>query len=576
MYDLQFDEIESIEICENENVYDLNVEDNHNFFANNLLVHNCGELILCPYASCILSLINLTSYVKDIFTPNASLDVVGLSEIAKINTRLLDDLVDLELEAIDRILEKIEADPESDDVKHREKSLWTNIKNKLQLSRRIGLGITGLGDCIAMLNLKYGSPESISVVSKIYRTIAVASYKESCVLAGERGTFPIFERVLEETHPFLLRLLDESEELRELYEKSGRRNIANLTTAPAGTTSLCTKTSSGIEPVLFLREVRKRKLYENETEYSVDQIDDMGDRWHNYDREHSGLQLWKNVTGKTDEKESPYWGSTCEDIDWRSSVDIQAAAQYYVDHSIAKTVNLPASATVEDVEGVYLRAWKSGCKGVTVYRATTKDAVIIKREDGEESHKNYNQPKSLVESHAPRRPKSLDCDVHKCNIKGEAWTVLVGLFDEKPYEVFGGLSKYVEIPRKVKLGTIIKNGKKDGVSTYNLEFGEEDSKFIIKDVVNTFDNPLYGAHTRTLSLSLRHGIPVQYIVESLVRDKSSDMQSFSKVIARVLKAYIPDGTQANDDSKKCPECGSLKLVYQAGCVACNSCPWSKC
>jgi len=534
----------------------------------------CGEIQLPEKGSCILALLNISSYVSKPFTSEAELDVVAIDKYAMLCARLLDDLVDLELDAIDRIIAKIDSDPESEDVKLREKNLWLSIRQKTHDSRRVGLGVTGVGDAIAMLGLKYGSRESISIVSKIYKTIAVASYKESCILAGERGTFPIFDRKLEETHPFLQRLIEESEELRELYEKNGRRNIANLTTAPAGTVSVCARTTSGIEPLLFMNEVRKRKLYEYETDVSVDYVDEVGDRWHNYERSHYGIELWKKVTGKTDVKESPYHGSTCEDIDWIASVDLQAAAQHYIDHSVSKTVNLPSTATVEDVERVYMRAWKSGCKGITVYRASTKDAVIKDASSVSEDSESL-QPQTIVESHAPRRPKTLDCDVHKCSIKGEAWTIIVGLFDGKPYEVFGGLSKYVEIPRKIKKGAIVKNGKKDGISTYNLEFGEDDSKFIIKDVVNTFDNPLYGAHTRTLSLSLRHGIPIQYIVESLVRDKTSDMTSFSRVIARVLKGYIPDGTKVNDDVKKCPDCGS-KLVYQSGCVACSSCTWSKC
>lgn len=531
----------------------------------------CGELPLCAWDSCRLLLQNLYTFVIDPFAPNAKFDWDNFKKNTHVAQRLSDDLVDLELEAIDRILTKIDSDPEPESVKRREREMWEQIRSTTSQGRRTGLGITGLGDTMAALGIKYGSKKSIKFTDEVYRTLAIESYRASCELARERGTFAVFDRERERENPFIQRIMNEDEMLRMSYTINGRRNIANLTTAPAGSMSILMKLTNGIESAMFI-ETRRRRKMTNEDTSIPDFIDHLGDRWQEYTFVHPKFKVWQDVTGNVDVKDSPYHGALINDIDWVASIDVLASAQKWVDHAISKTVNLPEDASLETVEQCYMKAWENGCKGCTVYRAGSKGDVIS---DASKKKTITIQPKSIVESHAPKRPQTLDCDVHKCTIKGEAWTIIVGMFDNKPYEVFGGLSKYVEIPRKIKKGRLKKNGKKDGVATYNLEFGDDDDLMIIKDIVDTFDNATQGAFTRTLSLALRHGIPVQYIVEQLQKDKKSDITSFSRVIARVLKDYIPDGTEIGGVLAECPECHA-KLVYHGGCVGCSKCAWSLC
>jgi ribonucleotide reductase alpha subunit len=575
----------SIERCGEQDVYNITVDDNHNYHvitsyadekfvvSSGICVKNCGELPLCAQDSCRLLLQNLYTCVIDPFTADAKFDWDEFKRVTQVAQRLSDDLVDLEMEAIDRILSKINADPEPEGVKRRERDLWIAIKAKTAQGRRTGLGITGLGDCLAALGIKYGSKKSIKMTDEIYRTLAIESYRASCVLAKERGTFPVFDRTREINHPYLTKVLEQDKELLALYNEHGRRNISNLTTSPAGTVSILTKTTNGIEGGMFFDTVRRRKLNADDTMSPVDFVDEHGERWQEYTYTHPKFNTWMEITGKTDQKESPYWNAMCNDVDWVASIELLAAAQKWVDHSISKTVNLPADVSPDVVNQCYMKAWESGCKGCTVYRAGSKGDIIS--DASKKTTSTTIQPTTIIESHAPKRPTMLLCHVHKCSVKGEAWTIIVGLFEDKPYEIFGGLSKYVEIPRKVKNGRLKKNGKKDGVATYNLEFGDDDDPSIIKDIVDTFDNPTAGAFTRTLSLSLRHGIPVQYIVEQLQKDKHSDITSFSRVIARVLKDYIPNGTISNGSLRDCPECHA-KLVYVGGCVNCSSCSWTLC
>jgi ribonucleoside-diphosphate reductase alpha chain len=314
----------------------------------------------------------------------------------------------------------------------------------------------------------------------------------------------------------------------------------------------------------------------------VDFVDQLGDKWQEYKVYHHGFKKWMDATGKTDEQiaESPYWKATSNDVDWTMSVKLQAAAQKWVCHAISKTCNLPNDVTREVVADVYMTAWEAGCKGFTVYRDGCRTGVLVQDTPKEEKKTVDDQPETMVENHAPKRPKELPCDIHRINVKGsegqESYLVLVGKLDDKPYEIFCGLSSHVEVPKKAKVGTLIKNGKKDGVATYNLQIPVgDDDQLAFKDIVELFSNPRHGAFTRTLSLSLRHGVPVQYIVEQLQKDKYSDMQSFSRVLARVLKGYIPDGAKSTSD-KVCPECTSSSLVYKEGCVTCSSCGWSRC
>lgn len=587
----------------------------------------CGEIILSAYDSCRLLVVDLTHFVKNDFQASAEFDFDHFSNIVQKAQRLMDDLIDLELEAVDKIIGKINSDPESARTKRHELELWGQIKKACIDGRRTGLGITGLGDALAMMNVRYGSEESVVWTDRIYRALALASYRSSVKMAEERGAFPAYDFELEKNHPFITRIMNEDPELEKLYRKFGRRNIANTTTAPVGSGSMLTQTTSGIEGCHLLSYIRRIKKTALDVDAKTDFVDELGDKWTHFPIYHHFFKRWMDVTGKTNPEESPYHKATSADVDWLMSVKVQAAAQRWICHSISKTCNLPVDVSHELVDKVYLEAWKSGCKGFTVYRDKSRDGVLISEEGVEldfnarydlvavdeiqkmleigRKHRTKMQPgyvktlerletylahrtgtvpseddsrervNKIVENHAPRRPKELSCDIHQAKIAGETWTMLVGLLNGAPYEVFGGLSEYIEIPKRCKSGKLLKNGKKDGVATYNLVFGPEGEETKIKDVVSVFDNPIHGTFTRTISLAVRHGIPIQYIAEQLQKDKHSDMQSFSRVMARVLKTYIKDGTKPGHST--CQSCGMKDtLVYQENCVLCKACGSSKC
>ena len=534
----------------------------------------CGEIPLSPYDSCRLMVVNLTTFVQNPFTSNARFDYDRFSSVVWKAQRLMDDLVDLEVECVDRILEKIERDPQPEHVKAIERQLWNKIRSAGLNGRRTGLGITGLGDALAALNIRYGSQLSIEMTSAIYQHLAMGAHKSSCQLAAERGSFPVFDYNKEKDHPYLNRVMNACGlETQRQWKTTGRRNIALTTTAPVGSVSCLTRTTSGIEPAFLLSYKRRRKITQGDLTSRVDFVDPLGDKWQEYTVYHHWFKKWMDVTGKSDPQESPYWGGTANDIDWEKSVDIQAAAQQWIDHSISKTCNLPNSATREIVNDVYLKAWRTGCKGFTVYRDGCRTGVLVSNDEPKKEKK--------VEDGrlAPKRPKSLDCDIHRATVRNgeisESWLVLIGLNDGKPYEVFCGIPENIEIPKKYKSGVLVKNGKRDGVTTYNLQVpvGDDDN-LVFKDVINLFDNPTQGAFTRTISLALRHDVPLHYVVEQLQKDKNSDMFSFGRVIARVLKGYIKDGTKSSE--KGCPECGNSELIYQEGCLSCSSCGYSKC
>lgn len=536
----------------------------------------CGEIVLSAYDACRLLVINFSSYVKNPFTPDAVFDYDLFHKHAIIAQRLMDDIVDLELECIDRIIDKVNSDPEPMEAKVVELNLWNKIKKAIIGGRRTGLGPTALGDTIAMMNVKYGSQESIDLTYKIYRALAVAAHTSSCILAKERGAFPVFNYNKEKNHPYLNNIMnDAGKSVKEMWKKTGRRNIALTTTAPTGSVSTLTQTTSGIEPAYMLTYVRRKKINPSDKNAIVDFIDAMGDKWQEFTIYHPGIKHWMEVTGKTNIKESPYWGATATEIDWLASVEVQAAAQKSVDHSISKTCNLPATATPELVSQVYMKAWELGCKGFTVYREGCRSGVLISENSAQKPKRK--RPSSIEYHTAPKRPLELPCHIKKSKIDGEAWTIFVGLLNNSPYEVFGGLSKFIDIPNKYKMGKIVKNGKdSDGITAYNLVIGEGDDQMTVKDIANIFENKNYGAFTRTISLAIRHGTPIQFVVEQLTKDKFSEMTSFSRVIARVLKTYIKDGTAASE--KKCPECGAENsIIYEEGCMKCLACKrFSKC
>lgn len=574
------------ELSGDHTVYNITVDDNHTVAIvtdveqkkqTGIYVAQCGEIILSPDDSCRLLLVNLMGFVKHPFTSKAKFDYKHYGEVVVQAQRLMDDVIDLETECVDRILAKIHADPEPASVKRLEVELWERIKKACLTGRRTGLGITALGDALAALGIKYGSEESIRATGEIYKHLAVNAYRSTCIMAGERGAFPIFDHKLEEGHPFLQRIWDADPEVYELYKKHGRRNIALTTTAPAGSVSTLTRTTSGIEPAYLLSYVRRKKINPNDKNARTDFIDPMGDHWQEFTIYHPCYKQWMDVTGETDVTKSPYFGATSNDIDWVASAKLQGAAQKWICHSISKTCNLPADTTVETVKDVYMMAWEQGCKGFTVYRDGCRTGVLVSEEAQKQmkARDPMARPENVEVMMAPKRPAELSCDIKKAKVQGEGWTIFVGMLNNKPYEVFGGLSKYVDIPNKYKHGRIIKNGKVEGVTSYNLIVGEDDDEMVIKNIASVFENANYGAFTRTISLALRHGCPPQFVMEQLQKDKFSDMTSFSKVMGRVLKSYISDGTKSASD-KKCASCGQDGIVYVEGCLKCVQCGFSKC
>jgi ribonucleotide reductase alpha subunit len=556
-----------------EDVYCLREDVTRSCIVNGISARRCGEITISEYDSCRLIAMNLLGFVDNKYTENATFNHSEFKKYAKIGQRMMDNIIDLELEKIDSILSKIDSDPEEEDVKKTERDLWVKIRTACERGRRTGLGVTALGDAIAALGVKYGSPESVGLVEEMYKALELAAYESSIDMAEERGSFPIYDHSIEVGHDFLSRVISSlSEEYQEKYKQYGRRNIALTTTAPAGSVSIMTQTSSGIEPVFMLSYDRRKKINPSEEGVRVDYVDGMGDKWQVYKVYHHELKKWMEVTGETDETKSPWYGGTANDIDWVTSVDMQAAAQRWVDHSISKTCNLPKDVDEKTVADVYMRAWETGCKGFTVYRDGCRDGVLVssteKKEDVVEN--------KFVEVSAPKRPEHMECDIFQVKISGENWTIFIGLFEGKPFEIFGGLSKYISISKKVTKGTLVRNPKKKGQTRaiYDLHYGDESEPTIVKDVVKTFENPTQGEFTRILSLSLRHGAPVKYVVEQLQKDEESGLYSFSKVIARVLKNYIKDNTKVT--GKTCPSCGGSNLVYQEGCSVCLDCSASRC
>lgn len=541
----------------------------------------CGEIILSPNDSCRLMVVNLLSFVKDAFTEDAAFDWDEYHDVVYKAQRLMDDMIDLEIEQIDKILSKVADDPEPDYVKRAELELWTKIREAAVRGRRTGLGVTAVGDTVASMNLRYGSDKSIEFVESLYRGLAVGSYESSIKMAEERGAFPVFDLKKEKKHPFVERVLSEcSPAMASAYETYGRRNIANTTTAPCGSVSILTQTTSGIEPAFLLTYTRRKKINPNDVDAKVDFVDDSGDQWTGFVVRHHGFARWLSVTGKTDAdiEESPYYGGTANDIDWVQKVKMQGAAQRWICHAISNTTNLPRETTVDTVKEVYMAGWKSGCKGVTVYRDGSRDGVLVSTSATKERTENFQQ------HDAPKRPGVLPCEVHRSSVKVgvdkdgmpiiQDWLFFVSLYEDKPYEIFGGTTENIELPKKVTTGSIVKRSFKTG-GKYDFHYGEEDDPFKIKDIVRQFDNPDQGWATRMISLSLRHGSPIQYVVEQLRRDKDADMFAFSKCCARVLKKYIPDGTKPT--TLLCPDCGAEdSLAYTEGCETCTACGASKC
>ena len=566
-YTTKFVSVEKIGV---KSVYDCTVSDVHRFDANGIMVHNCSEITLSNYDSCRLFLINVFGYVQNPFNKTSKFNWDLYNKDVCIAQRLMDDIVDLEVESIDKIIAKVESDPEPEHIKFVELNLWKKIKNACVNGRRTGLGITGLGDTIAALGLTYGSDSSIGFTENIYKELAFGAYKSSVQMAKERGPFPAFDYELEKNHPFIKKIVELDETLTNDWKKYGRRNIALTTTAPAGSVSILTQTTSGIEPAFLVSYKRRKKINPIDKNPKVDFIDDMGDRWQEFTVFHHGYKMWMDVNGKTNDdfSKSPYCKATSKDVDWESSVKLQGSAQKWVCHAISKTCNLPNDASKELVSKIYLRAWEEGCKGFTIYRDGCRSGVLV----SDTKDKAVVDENSFVEHHAPKRPRELDCDIYHFSVKGEKWSAFVGMYQDKPYEIFAGRAEFVDIPKSKKHGKIFKNGK------YNLIIGNGDDQITVKDLATIFENPTESSFTRTVSLALRHGTPVQYLVEQLEKgaDRDSDMFSLAKGIMRVLKSYIKDGTKIGSN-KKCSQCQMEdSLIYQEGCLTCKGCGFSKC
>lgn len=512
----------------------------------------CSEINLSPLDSCRLLCLNLYSYVANPFTSEAYFDYGLFKHHSKIAQRLMDDLVDLESECIERIIKKIENDPEPDDIKRNELALWKEIKRNNDEGRRTGTGITALGDTLAALGIKYGSEESIIETEEIYKTLKLGCYESSIDMAEELGTFTDWNWEKEKDCPFIKQLEQDDKDLYDRMSIVGRRNIALLTTAPTGTVSCETRTTSGFEPAFMLKYTRRKKINPNDQNTRVDFVDKLGDKWQEFVVYHPKVTDWMTITGKTDIEESPWWGCCAEDIDWINRVRMQAVAQKHVCHAISSTVNLPEDVTEEEVAAIYTEAWKSGCKGITVYRKNCRTGVLIEKKEETKTDKD-----------AKKRPTEVYGDIYHIKVKGQDYFAIVGLVDDDPYEIFAGKNGVLD--KQYKQGII----KKTKRGEYQLICDNEVVCPNIANLVTENEEAL----ARLISTSLRHEVPLSYVVHQLEKVEG-DMQSFARSIARALKKYIKDGEKVTGES--CPSCKSENMVRQEGCITCLSCGNSKC
>lgn len=553
----------------------------------------CGEIPLCPYDSCRLLAINLYSYVENPFTPNAKFNFSKFKEHVMYAQRMMDDIIDLEMEKIETIIAKIEADPETDEVKATELNLWKKIKDKTSQGRRTGVGTTAEGDMIAAMGLTYGTEEATKFSVEVHKTLALAAYRSSVMLASERGAFPVFDYKREANNPFMNRLKEADPELYDLMVKYGRRNIACLTIAPTGTTSILTQTTSGIEPVFLPVYKRRRKVNANDKEVRVDFVDESGDAFEEYVVYHPKFITWMNINGievkdnytqeQIDEivAKSPYYKATSNDVDWLNKVKMQGAVQKWVDHSISVTINLPNDVSEEMVNKLYVEAWKSGCKGCTVYRDGSRSGVLISLKNEKKKTTENAEPNPADENGfvTHKRPIELDADVVRFQNNKEKWIAFIGLIDGKPYEIFTGIADDDEgifCPKSVSKGKIIKVIDDNGQKRYDFQFvNKRGFKTTIEGLSEKF-NPEFWNYAKLISGVLRYRMPIAQVLK-LVGSLELDNQSINtwKVgVERALKKYLPNGEKASGQT--CPNCGQESLVYQEGCLICTNCGTSRC
>ena len=557
----------------------------------------CGEIPLCPYDSCRLLSVNLYSYVENPFTPEAKFNYDLFKKHVRIAQRLMDDIVDLELEKIDAIIAKIKSDPQSDEVKGAELHLWEKIKAKSSKGRRTGVGITAEGDMIAAMGLRYGTQEATDFSVSVHKTLALTAYASSVEMAEERGAFSIYDSNREKNNPFILRIKEADPALYDRMVKSGRRNIACLTIAPTGTTSLMTQTTSGIEPVFMPVYKRRRKVNPNDSGVHVDFVDEVGDSFEEYIVYHQKFLEWMRINGIDTEKRysqeeidelvarSPYYKATANDVDWLMKVRMQGAIQKWVDHSISVTVNLPNEVDEDLVNRLYVEAWRSGCKGCTIYRDGSRSGVLISTQKTDKKQKKESeataeglplcQPPVVTE----RRPDVLECDVVRFQNNKEKWVAFVGLLDGHPYEIFTGLQDDEEgivLPKTVTKGRIVKTICPDGTKRYDFQFeNKRGYKMTVEGLSEKF-NKEYWNYAKLISGVLRYRMPLEHVIRLVdsLQLESESINTWKNGVERALKKYITDGTEAK--GQKCPNCGQETLVYQEGCLICKNCGASRC
>ena len=549
----------------------------------------CGEIPLCPYDSCRLLAINLYSYVVNPFTKEAYFDFDLFRKHVILAQRIMDDIIDLESEKIEKILEKIDADPESLEVKQSERHLWEKIQKKTLQGRRTGVGITAEGDMIAALGLRYGTEEATEFAEKVQKMLALAAYRSSVEMAKERGAFDIYDAKREEKNPFINRLREADPELYDDMVKYGRRNIACLTIAPTGTTSLMTQTTSGIEPVFLPVYRRRRKVNPNDAEARVDFVDETGDAFEEYIVFHHKFVTWMLANGFSASKKytqeeveelvakSPYYKATSNDVDWLQKVRMQGRIQKWVDHSISVTINLPADVTEDLVNSLYVEAWKCGCKGCTVYRDGSRSGVLLSTDNKKKKKEDCNcmEPPVIVAT----RPRELEADVVKFQNNREKWIAFVGLLNGRPYEIFTGLAdddEGIMLPKNVSKGSIIKSYDEDGQKHYDFQFkNKRGYKMTIEGLDGKF-NPEFWNYAKLISGVLRYGMPIDQVIKLVqgMELNNESINTWKNGVERALKKYLPNGTEAK--GQKCPNCGHETLVYQEGCLICTNCGASRC